>query len=1433
MDGFNFLPPKFEISTDWKTENWDCFDIFYTREWRLGRIWDPIGCECSMDILQGLDADWISGPVDDLLDSQNESKLDAYEPDPAADPLRARRSGNHISASTGSSPDVNNSGQSPNFSLPWQDTSASDIVDETSSREWYIREFFNVLMAPGSDYIEQIRQILLATDVDSHYGLNIEVMKLLETHVSLASVLLIHAEKLLLLFDEALFRAQQHLIRVSEDREKMSLKPLCHTRLTALPTCPSVYRPRISSIRNRDVGRFVAVVGTVIRTGLVKVLESQREYRCVKCGYQFNVYSAADQRNVFVLPSICPSRHANIGSKCRSRAFQYVEGSKICRDYQEIKIQESSHRLAMGSMPRSLIVILVDDLIDSCQAGDDVVVAGVVGHLWSSFSREQRCDLDLVLHANHVQVTNDTRTAVTVGDEHRAAFARFWLKHQKTPVIARSILMNSVCPQLCGVWIPRLAVLLTLIGGVARVDSNTGTRTRGQSHLLIIGDPGTGKSKLLQFASQVLTRSVSTTGTGTSNAGLTVAAVPDPVTGEWGLEAGALVLADGGICCIDEFGCMRDSDKSVVHEAMEQQTISVAKAGLVCTLHTRAAVFAIQNPKPVAYDLGLAGAATAQDLSLVTGIASPLLSRFDLILLLWDPKTDDWDNTVTKHILNALPEPEAHMVLETFGVNRDKYDQDDSQSEAHSQQHPRSATSSTSCTSKRGVVVGGSDIFRETEVIHTQMSTGDGQLAASERVMDEAEARVREVMAQVSARHVPPLPHWSFGKLQTYIHYVRGALEPPLTPRSNKVLMAYYNYQRASTDRAPALTSVRLLESLVRLAQAHARLMMHDYVTLSDAVHVVLLVDAAMSDLKNGPAPPPPHVAALRQQWDPTYNATQFRQRYWLRKQLTRLGFTTIEQYKDLALDIIMRDYEAEKSKRTTLERVAARKNPSAQRIQSFIPGRHAQPDQTEEEIIEQMFLRNAWPSTSRSSTLAKSTATIESSDASLLDETLVPAVPLEDLEKTPDDAYREAEQAILELFNLSHLRDEEPYDFDYTALCERLSIPLAPRQADGPSIAQTGELAKAFDTVTGISGATQDPERKSHPQTPTVTRVDHSNYMDRVEWPSESQDDAFDAAIDDALRDLAKITGSEKDGKTDAELNRRTPSVPSLSDEGEESDQELEQSTVVKADMSNVGEVLEKTNSPISSAQASHVEGRSPVRTPARQTRNKADESDDSYDSDEEHYRAAVQRIMQRGRASKPSPRTQTPGSPQATQSLPQSLQHQAQEASKATNIVISSHNVKQTHLRRALALYEPSAAYTAPSELDRARSKLYATHNKKSSVTLPTSHQPQSLLPHQEVGTIFGDDAGDSNTGEGATTKLTSSSGLSFISAAGSTVSKDSVQIGTLHSNQESDGADGAALRTLGTIRPRNDDGTGTSQPAFRRPSKRIAQDSDDEDE
>eukprot|EP00505_MAST-04D_sp_SCG-Rhode-Island_P003894 Stramenopile-MAST_4_protein_3894 len=636
---------------------------------------------------------------------------------------------------------------------------------------------------------DQIVNILEATEREAHYSLVVDLMQMAEALNVLANLTLVYPGKYLPVMEHAAIEWQRQCLLdeniASQNDKDWSQKNNLHVRLSNLPD--SHRKDMISYVRSADVGSFIQISGTVIRTMTVQMLESERSYRCTGrfCrNHEFVVRADVEQNYAMKEPKSCPSdpRGNQNGKKCNSFTFDEIEGSCICRDFQEIRIQENISKLSMGSMPRSISVILQDDLVDFCKAGDDVVLTGYVARRWQPVVRGLRCELELIVEANSGRISNTARgTGMT--RELLDDMKEFWAaaREHGRVIQARDVIVRSFCPQIFGLYAVKLAMALVLTGGNTMTTPD-GLRLRGDSHLLLVGDPGTGKSQFLKFALKLSTRGVMTTGNGTTSAGLTCSATK--VEGGWMLEAGALVLADRGICCIDEFGAIRENDRATIHEAMEQQTLSVAKAGMVCKLNTRATIIAAANPKGK-YD-------PDESLSVNCAIATPLLSRFDVVLVLLDLVNPAWDRTVSTFILNSNLDPAERKL----SLHEDAED---------GQRYPGYASVSSAPLDDDG---DGDDIDIDND--------------------EESDT-------------------WSAERLKLYLTYIKENFQPSLTSPANDILSAYYTAQRMRDADSQSKTTIRFLESSIRLAQAHARLCWKHSVDVDDAVAAVMTLETSMS----------------------------------------------------------------------------------------------------------------------------------------------------------------------------------------------------------------------------------------------------------------------------------------------------------------------------------------------------------------------------------------------------------------------------------------------------------------------------------------------------------------------------------------------------------------------------------------------------------
>ncbi len=390
----------------------------------------------------------------------------------------------------------------------------------------------------------------------------------------------------------------------------------------------------LREVKASDIGHLVKIRGIVTRVSAVKPIVTVATYTCDCCGYE--IYQQVKSRDFMPL-SECQSEVCKKNRK-KGRLFMQTRGCKFIK-YQEIKLQELPNQVPIGHIPRSMTIVARGELTRCATAGDVVSLSGIFVPTPFTGFRAMRAGL-----------ITDTYVLVTAIEKHKKNYNDVVLSDDMENRIddasadpeIYSKLSRSLAPEIYGHEDVKKALLLQLVGGVTR-KMKDGMRIRGDINICLMGDPGVAKSQLLKHIASVAPRGVYTTGKGSSGVGLTAAIVRDGITGEMSLEGGALVLADMGICCIDEFDKMEEGDRTAIHEVMEQQTVSIAKAGITTTLNARTAVLAAANPLYGRYN-------KRKSPSENINLPAALLSRFDLMFLILDKADLDADTALARHI---------------------------------------------------------------------------------------------------------------------------------------------------------------------------------------------------------------------------------------------------------------------------------------------------------------------------------------------------------------------------------------------------------------------------------------------------------------------------------------------------------------------------------------------------------------------------------------------------------------------------------------------------------------------------------------------------------------------------------------------------------------------------------------------------------------
>ncbi|KAL2651198.1 hypothetical protein R1flu_019326 [Riccia fluitans] len=451
------------------------------------------------------------------------------------------------------------------------------------------------------------------------------------------------------------------------------------------------------------------------------------------------------------------------------------------RDHQTLSVQEMPENSAPGQLPRSIDVIVEDDLVDKCKPGDRVAVVGIYKAVPSRSKGAMSGVFRTVVVGNNVtQLNRDINAPIFTADDLKN------IKEISKRADAFDLLGESLAPSIYGhSWIKK-AVVLQLLGGVEKNLKN-GTHIRGDVNVMMVGDPSVAKSQLLRAIMNIAPLAISTTGRGSSGVGLTAAVTTDQETGERRLEAGAMVLADRGIVCIDEFDKMNDLDRVAIHEVMEQQTVTIAKAGIHASLNARCSVIAGANPIYGTYDRSLTPTKNI-------GLPDSLLSRFDLLFIVLDQMDPDIDRQISEHVLRMhryRPPGEDGGVSHGADTRGNKADEEDENSKSTS-------------------------VFvKYNRLLHGERRGRHGR---------------KDVL--------------TIKFLKKYINYAKSRMQPILTEEaSEQIAQAYAEMRNNGTDKSGGggtlPITARTLETIIRLSAAHAKLKLRNQVKKAD-------VDAAL-----------------------------------------------------------------------------------------------------------------------------------------------------------------------------------------------------------------------------------------------------------------------------------------------------------------------------------------------------------------------------------------------------------------------------------------------------------------------------------------------------------------------------------------------------------------------------------------------------------
>ena len=437
--------------------------------------------------------------------------------------------------------------------------------------------------------------------------------------------------------DEILHAFSKAIYEILKERFPEYAKKIEHEIRARIANFPA--ERSLRQINSEVITKMISVSGMVVRSSEVKPLAKEVTYKCLD--KHISIFTLLDGMNL------------NTSVKCQTPNCKHTnlaivpEESKFI-DFQIVRLQELPEDLPPGQLPHYVNVSMKQDLVDYARPGDRIVLTGVVRieqERISGVTKSESALYRLRMDGNNIEFIGGKGTKSsrrTEREEISPDEEKIIRALSKNPDIYNR-LIASFAPHIRGHEIFKEAILLLIVGSTQRALSD-GSKVRGDINVFLVGDPGTAKSEMLKFCSRIAPRGLYTSGRGSTAAGLTAAVVRD-TSGIFMLEAGAVVLGDQGLVCIDEFDKMRPEDRSALHEVMEQQSASIAKGGIVATLNARTSILAAANPMFGKYD-------PFKNLTENVNLPIPLLTRFDLVFVVRDIPTPDKDRQIAEHIIN-------------------------------------------------------------------------------------------------------------------------------------------------------------------------------------------------------------------------------------------------------------------------------------------------------------------------------------------------------------------------------------------------------------------------------------------------------------------------------------------------------------------------------------------------------------------------------------------------------------------------------------------------------------------------------------------------------------------------------------------------------------------------------------------------------------